>query len=288
MHRVFLDNFGCLSDREWLFYLVRSTKGRVVRGEAQLPGFPDEELQSRTVGNSGPATLLEAFHFYRKIKSSLKDAGSPVNENTRVLDFGCGWGRIYRFFLKDVALPNLMGTDVDPQFISLCRELFPLGNFQTNEPAPPTAFADNFFDLVFCYSVFSHLSESAHIAWVQEIARLLKPGGFLIATTWGRGYFDRCAELRRSGVYSHPHEQLLAQLFRNDEEVAQAKANYDAGVFFYCPTGGGGPRVPSFYGEACVPPGFIKQYWPSSLQLLEFDDCSADGKQAVIVARKPQ
>jgi predicted SAM-dependent methyltransferase len=39
--------------------------------------------------------------------------------------------------------------------------------------------------MVYCISVFTHLSVTTGISWVNELFRVLKPGGILIITTLG-------------------------------------------------------------------------------------------------------
>ena len=89
--------------------------------------------------------------------------GDPANAT--ILDFGIGWGRVLRFFLKDVEVERLVGIDHYATAIEACHETYPPGGprFLLTEPFPPAPFEDATFDLVFAYSVFSHLSEEAHL-----------------------------------------------------------------------------------------------------------------------------
>ena len=43
--------------------------------------------------------------------------GRALTPETHVLDFGCGWGRIIRFFLKDIDPARLHGTDVFEEMV---------------------------------------------------------------------------------------------------------------------------------------------------------------------------
>jgi ubiquinone/menaquinone biosynthesis C-methylase UbiE len=50
---------------------------------------------------------------------------------------------------------------------------------------PPLNLEDNSVDILYCVSVFTHLSEELHFEWINEIMRVLKPGGVFIGTFHG-------------------------------------------------------------------------------------------------------
>ena len=70
-------------------------------------------------------------------------------------------------------------------------------------------------------------------------------------------------------------------------DTEAALADYDSGKFLYSATGGGGPRDASFYGEAVIPPGYVKREWTKYLALCDFIDDPALLSQALIVMQKP-
>ncbi len=129
-----------------------------------LPALPEEKLQSQFTGASGDQTLRQAFLAYKLFKSLAKKYSHEIAGSDKILDFGVGWGRIIRFFLKDVEeIDGLYGIDCDPEIISICKASNLKANIDTIDPHPPTQFADDTFDIVYSYSVFSHLSEDIHI-----------------------------------------------------------------------------------------------------------------------------
>ena len=49
-------------------------------------------------------------------------------------------------------------------------------------------YPDAYFNIVMGLSVFTHLSEINHYAWMDELCRIIKPGGILFITTQGKSY----------------------------------------------------------------------------------------------------
>ncbi len=261
--------------------LIASVKKPVVRGIA-MPRFPDEAVQKGMVGSAGEVSLRAAFRFFREIKIAYRAYGKADLSQSDVLDFGCGWGRHLRFFLKDVPVERLHGIDVDPRFIEISRNGLSGLHLEVVKPLPPTSIPDASFDLVYAYSVFSHLAEDAHQAWVTEFHRILRPDGVVVVTTQRRVFIDFCESLRRGKRETAWHESLAKSFV----DVAGTKQAYDEGKFIYAATGGGSVRDASFYGEAIVSPGYIRRTWGDRFDILDFiDDEKRDG-QAIIVARK--
>jgi SAM-dependent methyltransferase len=210
----------------------------------------------------------------------------PFGLSTRVLDFGCGWGRMLRCYLRDVSARNLHGVDVDEKMVDLCRSLYGgLPHFDVVPAHPPAATIAGPYDIIYLYSVLSHLNVEYHLAWVNELARALNPGGLLLATTQSRTFIDFCASLRTrdSESLGSDWHRALARSFMDREA---ALADYDAGKFLHSPTGGGDSRPSDFYGESVVPRGFIEAHWPKTLRLIDFRDDPAFLSQALIVAQR--
>lgn len=272
-----------MSDSEWLEVLLKSLDHSVVDG-IEMAGFPPEELQRQFVGMSGPQALNEAFNFYSEIKRYAGKLTHKLGRDSRILDFGCGWGRIIRFFLKDVTADNLYGIDVDSEMTDLCIKTVGHGNYSAIKPMPPLEFSEGSFDIIYAYSVFSHLAESVQIQWIEEFSRILKPGGILVATTQARSFIELCRTLRNQSNSSNNWHHALAHSFVDTEA---AFADYDSGKFLYSPTGGGGPRDASFYGEAVIPQKYIEREWTKYLDFCDFTYDPAIIPQSLIVMQKP-
>jgi SAM-dependent methyltransferase len=273
------------TDGKYLQLILDSVTQPYIAG-IKMPGFPSEEVQRNFVGSSKENALREGYTFYQLIKRYCAQLGVPINAGTRILDFGCGWGRIARFFFKDVEGHNIFGVDVDPSMISFCASEMTCGRYATVHPEPPMEFLENnSLDVIFAYSVFSHLSEDVARQWIGEFARVLKPKGLLLATTQGRSFLDFCESLHdKQGELEHAWWKGLARSFLPMEK---AKEDYDSGKFLFSPTGGGSYREKSFYGEAIISRQYVEREYARFLTLRDFVDDRGKLPQALFVMQKP-
>jgi SAM-dependent methyltransferase len=247
-----------------------------------LPSLPDEATQIAFIGRAGDCALAEAFGAYllwREMLTKYRDALSP---DSRVLDFGCGWGRTLRFFMRDVQRDNLHGVDCMPAAIELCRKTNPWNRFTLINPLPPADLPSSHFDLVYLFSVFSHLSEAAHDQWLTEFRRVLRPGGLLIATTWPRVYIERC-ERARQGDTRGTHPGSLGAFIG----TAGWLARYDRGEYCHSAVGGGTALSSAFYGETCIPEAFVHRRWQDRFLFREYISDVNRCHQNVIVVQNP-
>lgn len=112
-------------------------------------------------------------------------AGVELRTAKRVLDFGCGCGRILRWLMSDYPHVEFFGVDVDHEALRWCDKHLPLGHFDQSSFEPPLKYPDAYFDIIYCFSVFTHLDEKRQDLWLQELRRLLRPGGLLFITVHG-------------------------------------------------------------------------------------------------------
>jgi SAM-dependent methyltransferase len=112
----------------------------------------------------------------------LEAAGVELSTLLRVLDLGCAAGRMLRCFPGEPGRSELFGVDLKSEHITWCQQhLSPPLRFATTTTAPHLPFEDGYFDLVYCASVFTHISDLAD-AWLLEIRRILRPGGHAYIT----------------------------------------------------------------------------------------------------------
>lgn len=118
------------------------------------------------------------------IQQVVRRHGLDFNRFGKVLDFGCGCGRIMRRW-QNLNGPKLYGVDSSPRLVEWCSRNLTFGEFELNVSATPLSFADATFDFIYSISVFTHLSETNQQFWMGELIRVLKPGGHLLITVHG-------------------------------------------------------------------------------------------------------
>lgn len=109
--------------------------------------------------------ILEVLK-YEKAKNSMK-----------ILDFGCGDGNSSKYFSKYFNNSEIIGIDVSEQSIKEANQKkIKNAGFQSfNGKTIP--FEDNQFDVIFTSMVFHHIEHNLHDSILNEIRRVLKPGG---------------------------------------------------------------------------------------------------------------
>jgi SAM-dependent methyltransferase len=264
-----------MTDEQWRDLLLESVSSTNVNG-IEFPSFPDKAIQANFVGSAYEHALQEAFWFYKQLKLH-----SPLNENSKVLDFGCGWGRFLRFFMKDVSASNVYGVDVDPDILEICRVTGVPGELSTIESRGVLPFPDDFFDTVMAYSVFTHLPEDVHHHWLKEITRVTKPKGIFCLTLESIRFLEFIEGLQNTVLESEWHKALAAY----GSEIRSAKERYNNGGFVYFPTGGGDYRAADVYGDAVVPLSYVEKHW-SDFDVVEYIDDANRFWQAVAVCRR--
>jgi SAM-dependent methyltransferase len=273
--------FSGLDDAAWLTILKRSLDAHTIDG-VRLPGFPPDEMQIRTVGQANDAALDEAFNFYVFVKGACERYGVELAPASRILDFGIGWGRIARFFLKDIEPDGLFGVDVDAELISVSRATGVPATIAHVDPRGSMPYHDAMFKLVTAYSVFTHLPEPIQDTWLTEIGRTLAPGGLFVATVLPPRALELVATIDPEDPAAHFGHRRMAQRLRR---VPEAPAILAERGFSYLPSRSATWDDPNeTFGNAFLSPAYARRHWGTFFDVLDYYD-GPDFAQAIIVAR---
>lgn len=151
--------------------------------------LPDDQRRKRVVGNlSIPGFLMSGCtDFIRLDRACLAVTGKHMAEYARILDWGCGCGRVARH-LAPLAR-SFCGCDIDAENITWCREHLP-GRYSASSLRPPLPYDGEAFDLIFGVSVFTHFRSELEALWLTELERVAAPGALLLMTIHGQTTVD--------------------------------------------------------------------------------------------------
>ena len=140
--RLFMYNFG--------YRLAGSSDG--------LPIPPTRLIKLVQINGEISAFLRGGELGENSINNALLHCGYHIEKFERILDFGCGCGRILRYWTWTNA-PHFYGTDLNPDLIHWCKlKLGKIAEFKTNGLVPPLDYPDEYFDFIYLISVFTHLT----------------------------------------------------------------------------------------------------------------------------------
>jgi len=108
---------------------------------------------------------------------------ADLRDGQSVLDVGCGFGGAFELLNRHVHDALLTGVNIDPRQLELCRQIEPLhGNRLQWELADACRlpFPDASFERVLCIEAMFHFASRR--TFFAEVARVLKPGGVLVAS----------------------------------------------------------------------------------------------------------
>jgi SAM-dependent methyltransferase len=247
-------------------------------GRPGVPPGADQAMQDILVRNSAeavpPAHLRKRVHGDEALDGferigwrvaydilSATRAERVSDSPRRILDFGCGCGRVLRFYSKMTGPAEFYGSDIDPEAIAWCNaQLSHLAKFVVNPPEPPLPFEDGFFDFLFLISVFTHLPEEMEHAWLSELRRVTKPGGLVLLTSHG--------------------EHLLAPHL-SEEALTQFQA---AGFHYH--VGAGTDGLPSFYQTSYHTDEYLRNRWGGFFEIEALIKKGIANHQDLILCRK--
>lgn len=142
----------------------------------------------------GWRSLLELMVILEKIDRPLISCES-------FLEFASGYGRLTRHLAKFPGADKVHAADLMPESVEFIREKFSIDGFYSNSDAGQLEFPQQ-YEVIFVLSLFSHLPQSSWGAWLQKLLSAVKPGGYLVFSTHGKGFASRNnIELDQQGFF---------------------------------------------------------------------------------------
>jgi len=238
----------------------KDVAARVTNRLSGQPAVPPARLIYLVAGHRSANAFLTGGRSARDaIRAILARNGLRMEQFDTVLDFGCGVGRIIRHWSHSQPTA-LHGTDYNPDLIRWCQNNLSAFDFRVNTLSGRLPYDSETFDLVYSFSVFTHLREPLQFHWIDELSRVLKPGGYIYLTTHGKHYL--------STLNAAEQEQ-----FHNGQLVVREQEH------------SGSNLCAVFH-----PPSYVRDVLARNLVVADFVECGAKGDSMhdAHLLRKPQ
>lgn len=255
LRQLSLDDFGRL-----LFALPAPNEYPHL--SAMLPPMAPAQIQVDWTGAAGIELLRQSTSFIRQLENNCVRYLGRGLHGQKILDFGCGYGRLFRL-LYYYSNPDLLwGIDAWQRSLDLCTQARLPGNFGLSTSVPDELpVGDTKFDVAFAFSVFTHLAPAAAEASLEAVRRAMKPGGLFVATIRNAEFWPYLDSLRST---SH---------------AARMVEDTHAGRFGYIPHNGDEGHT---YGDAAVPVAFFDR---NGWTVLGYDYSLADPFQVSVILK---
>jgi len=209
-----------------------------------LPSMAADAIQDSWTGTHGYPLLLQSSAFVRVLENGFRRfAGRPLDD-AKILDYGCGWGRLIRLMYRFTDPRNVYGCDPWDRSIELCRESRLAGTFAISEYIPTRSpFPDQKFELIYAFSVFTHLSARSGAAVMRVCRECIADNGLMVVTIRPLSYWD-------------VHDQRQSMV----DAGAMKRAHIEKG-FAYTPHGRAPIDGDITYGDTSMTLDYIKSNW---------------------------
>ena len=112
----------------------------------------------------------------------LEFIGKYYRFGDRIVDFGCGNGRLLELIKAPVT--DYLGLDISEKLLDQARIKYPTYKFTHIENESSLPLSTGEIDCVYTIAVFHHLNAVMALNALNEIKRVLKPGGKIILSAW--------------------------------------------------------------------------------------------------------
>lgn len=255
---------------------------RDVNLRLKLHTFPIPELE---IGPYSDGSMM--YHLQSGLTDAMSIAGylarhlrHNAGRSSRILDFGCGLARILRYFIEFAPENLYYACDTNDKAISWGASAFPRAKFIQMNATPPLPLKSGLLDAAYAFSIFTHYNEPVHLDWLEELARVLRPGGIAVITVHSQTLLDRL-----------PHEQDMRDLMKlGPDDVPLVREKFDSyGYAFYesyAERARDFGTEPTLFGMSLVSPQYMSSRWSHWFDIVQADPGAVVRWQDYIVLRR--
>jgi SAM-dependent methyltransferase len=225
--------------------LLRDVPERLAALRAALPSMPSDRVQIDWTGTAGQALLEQGLSFVGAVSAAFEaQAGRPL-KGARILDYGCGWGRLIRL-MYGISDPDLIyGCDAWESSLDLCRDHRVRAHLARCQEVPTEApFPAVKFDLIYAFSLLTHLSERTARAVMEVLRRSIDSRGLCVVTIRPPEYWD---------AHAQGHGSV---------DVHRMKREHAARGFAFTPHERAPVGDEVTFGDASISLEYVEKAWP--------------------------
>ena len=149
--------------------------------EAEFDKFADEYHASLKAGIALSGESPEYFSEYKIADIAREYSNHPrsLDANVKLLDFGAGIGNSVPYVRKHFASAQLTCLDLSKRSLEVAQKRFANQANYVSFDGASIPFPENHFDIAYAMCVFHHIPHADHVKLLQELHRVIKPGGSL-------------------------------------------------------------------------------------------------------------
>jgi SAM-dependent methyltransferase len=210
--------------------------------KAFLPSMPPDEIQDQWNSRHGKVLLVSSLAFIKTLTTGYTEITEKDLGSSRILDYGCGWGRLIRLLYKYTSYENIYGVDPWDKSIDLCKQYAVKGNLAVCDYVPRALPFEQTFDLIFAHSVFTHLSEKTAKIVLSTLRKYVHDSGLVVIT------------IRPKDFWSFHHQgKFKTEMYKMHEEQG----------FAFHPHAARKPVDGDItYGDTSISLGYIEENYP--------------------------
>ena len=199
--------------------------------KAFFPSMPPDDIQDQWTGNHGAALLGQSLGFTKTLISGFQELTGKDLKSSVVLDYGCGWGRLIRLLYKHVPYDHIYGVDPWDKSIELCKQYGIKANLAICDYVPESLPFEQQFDLIFAFSVFTHLSEKTAKTVLATLRKYIHDDGILVITIRPKKYWLQHQRGKFKNEMYQLHEQAGFAFIPHHREPINGDITYgDASI----------------------------------------------------------
>ncbi|PIR03089.1 MAG: hypothetical protein COV60_02160 [Candidatus Magasanikbacteria bacterium CG11_big_fil_rev_8_21_14_0_20_43_7] len=179
----------------------------------------EQYIQENALAYDEIASLFSSTRQY--IWKDIKPLLHFAKNGDRILDLGCGNGRLYQLF-KDLST-SFTGVDISKGLIEIAQKSYPECTFSIADMRS-LPFEECTFNIVYAIASVHHLPPAGQLETLQEVARVLQPGGLLVMTNWN--FLGRWTQKRiEKGRYlvGDTPDHIIANFISGDKKTNEAR-----------------------------------------------------------------